>query len=63
MGRLGPEKGFDLLIAAFARIAPGWPTARLVIWGEGEERSNLERIRTDLGVADRVDIAGNTTRA
>jgi glycosyltransferase involved in cell wall biosynthesis len=61
MGRLGPEKGFDLLIAAFARVAPSWPTARLVIWGEGDERGALEAIVASHGLKDRVTLPGSTT--
>lgn len=60
LGRLGPEKGFDLLIRAFALIADAWPTARLVIWGEGDSRADLERIRDEHGLAERVDLPGNT---
>ena len=60
LGRLTPEKGFDVLIAAFARIISRRPNARLVIWGEGPERENLEQLARDLGVADRVDLPGET---
>jgi glycosyltransferase involved in cell wall biosynthesis len=60
LGRLTPEKGFDLLIEAFARIAPAWPMARLVIWGEGDERARLEAIRARLDLVDRVELPGAT---
>ena len=60
LGRLTPEKGFDLLIEAFARIASSWPTARLVIWGEGDERARLERLRASLGLVDRIELPGAT---
>jgi glycosyltransferase involved in cell wall biosynthesis len=60
VGRLGPEKGFDMLIDAFATIAPAWPTARLVIWGEGDERESLEQHRAERGLEDRVSLPGNT---
>ncbi len=60
LGRLGPEKGFDVLIRAFARISPRWPRARLVIWGEGDERAALETLCRDEGVADRVALPGTT---
>lgn len=60
LGRLGPEKGFDLLIRAFGRIAPDWPTARLVIWGEGDERGRLEALTAGLALADRVALPGAT---
>lgn len=60
LGRLGPEKGFDLLITAFARVAAARPGARLVIWGEGAERAALEALCRDLGVEDRVALPGTT---
>jgi glycosyltransferase involved in cell wall biosynthesis len=41
VGRLAASKGFDLLIAAFERAA--LPNARLVILGDGRERSRLQR--------------------
>ncbi|MEW6224336.1 MAG: glycosyltransferase family 4 protein [Chloroflexota bacterium] len=60
LGRLGPEKGFDLLIRAFARITGEWPTARLVIWGEGDERRNLEALVAELGLGGQVSLPGTT---
>jgi glycosyltransferase involved in cell wall biosynthesis len=62
LGRLAPEKGFDVLIEAFARLATSWPRARLVIWGEGEERERLERLRDRLGMTDRIQLPGATTQ-
>ncbi len=39
-GRLVPQKGFDVLIASFAELAPAFPAWTLVIYGEGGEREN-----------------------
>ena len=42
VGRLDPQKGFDLLIAAFATLAGRYPHWELVILGEGSLRSALQ---------------------
>src|SRR6185369_16170488 len=58
MGRLGKEKGFDLLITAFARIAPLHPDWHVVILGEGEQRSLLLQLAQELELHDRVHLPG-----
>jgi glycosyltransferase involved in cell wall biosynthesis len=61
LGRFGPEKGFDLLIDAFSRIAERHPWWDLWIWGDGPLRTELERQRDRLGLADRVFLPGRTS--
>ena len=58
MGRLVPEKGFDLLLSAFARVAGSHPAWRLEIFGEGPLKAELEVQAQSLGVQDRVTMAG-----
>jgi glycosyltransferase involved in cell wall biosynthesis len=58
LGRLSWEKGYDLLINAFARIAGDHPQWRLEIWGKGSDREKLEAYVAKLGVADRVLLCG-----
>lgn len=62
VGRLVRQKGFDLLLEAFARIAHKHAEWRLVIWGEGAERARLEALRDRLGLNGRVDLPGVTER-
>jgi glycosyltransferase involved in cell wall biosynthesis len=57
IGRLTRQKDFPTLIRAFAELR-GRRSARLIILGEGEERSALEALAGELGVADDVAFPG-----
>jgi glycosyltransferase involved in cell wall biosynthesis len=58
MGRLAPEKGFDLLIEAFAGLAERFADWGLVILGEGRLRGELESLAARFGLAGRVLLPG-----
>jgi glycosyltransferase involved in cell wall biosynthesis len=58
VGRLAPEKGFDLLLRAFAVVAQQDPSVHLVILGEGPDRAGLEALARELEVANRVHLPG-----
>lgn len=58
MGRFAPQKGFDILLKAFARCARKHSDWSLVILGEGEERGRLEALVSKLGLKDRVNMPG-----
>jgi glycosyltransferase involved in cell wall biosynthesis len=57
VGRLTEQENFPTLIRAFAKVRQQRPV-RLVILGEGEERSALERLCDNLGVQDDVELPG-----
>ncbi len=57
-GRLHPVKGFDMLLTAFARIAPLFPDWDLVILGEGAQRGSLQRMIDGAGLDTRVFLPG-----
>lgn len=55
-GRLERQKGFDVLLNAFARLPDA--DLALVILGEGPERGLLESMARELGVGSRVIMPG-----
>jgi rhamnosyl/mannosyltransferase len=57
-GRLVTYKGFDVLIRALREI-----DATLVIVGDGPRAKSLKLLAEQIGVADRVEFAGNVPRA
>lgn len=58
IGRLVADKGLDRALTAFADLFAHFPTARLVIAGDGPERENLERQTTELRLTDSVEFLG-----
>ena len=58
VGRLSEEKGFDILIKAFALIPPGAAARFLYIIGEGEGRTELEKLVKKLDLSGRVVMPG-----
>jgi glycosyltransferase involved in cell wall biosynthesis len=62
LGRLGPDKGSYLLLAAFAAIAQRHPAATVVMAGDGEVEGVLAAARA-AGLADRVSVPGWVDRA
>jgi glycosyltransferase involved in cell wall biosynthesis len=60
-GRLTGQKGFDLLIEAFALVLQEEPSWKLRIYGDGSARGELERLIASLGVGSSVSLMGTTT--
>ncbi len=61
IGRLVPQKGFDVLLRAFAKSAI--KTHDLLIAGDGAERSSLEALSSELNLAGSVHFIGRADRA
>lgn len=61
VGRLTHQKGFDLLLQAFAAIAPRFPGWSLKVHGEGPDRAALEARIVDLRLEGRVALPGLST--
>lgn len=57
IGRLTDQKGFDVLIRAFSFVRKNRP-ARLMILGEGENRSALQSLVKNLGLEQDVKLMG-----
>jgi glycosyltransferase involved in cell wall biosynthesis len=59
VGRLEPQKRFDVLIDACARVRSSVPFLQLVIAGEGSERARLEKHVADHGHASWCRLIGH----
>jgi glycosyltransferase involved in cell wall biosynthesis len=57
-GRLNPQKGFDLLISAFGRVAREYPEWRLRICGSGGMRGRLNRQIQEEGLSQVIELPG-----
>lgn len=58
VGRLTPQKGFDHLLQAFARVHAKHPNAALVIAGEGRQRGSLAAQIHSLGLGGHAFLLG-----
>jgi len=58
VGRLTSQKGFDVLIDAFADVVEKIPGARLIIVGQGEDAPSLQSQITRLGLGERITLTG-----
>lgn len=62
VGNLIPSKGHGLVIRSFAELAKKYPALTCEIIGEGVERVRLERLSSNLGVANKVRFRGRRSR-
>jgi glycosyltransferase involved in cell wall biosynthesis len=61
VGVLLPDKGQDLLIRVLVDLRTEFPQARLLLAGDGPDRSRLERLAKQLGLGDAVIFPGFVT--
>lgn len=62
VGRLSPEKGFDLLIRAVDRLRRSGQPVHLVIAGEGDQEEPLRALIKELDCGDHVQLLGFWSR-
>lgn len=58
VGRLTRQKNFSFLISSFNKLKKSYPKIKLVILGEGEEKDNLQRQISKLGLENSVTLKG-----
>jgi glycogen synthase len=58
LGRLVHQKGYDLLVSAFASLCTDFPAHELIIAGEGPVLEDLRKLTEALGVSRRVEFLG-----
>ena len=58
VGRLTPQKGFDNLLKAFARVCRDYPEAYLVIAGSGELQTELSKQIQNFGLERNASLIG-----
>jgi glycosyltransferase involved in cell wall biosynthesis len=63
VGRLAPEKGLDTLIDAWPSVRATYPSARLILLGEGPQRAALEDRVKVLGLGQAVELPGASAEA
>lgn len=59
VGRFSEEKGFDILVKAWAKVIDREPDARLVLVGDGMDLPMLKDIACQLGVDATISFEGN----
>jgi glycosyltransferase involved in cell wall biosynthesis len=62
VGRLAEVKRQDLLIRAIAVLKNTFPDVRLLLVGDGDQRTRLETLAGELDVTDRIHFAGYQSR-
>jgi glycosyltransferase involved in cell wall biosynthesis len=61
VGNLRPVKNLDLFIRAAARVQTTHPNVTFHVAGEGELRSSLQHLASELGIVDKVFMPGTVS--
>ncbi len=61
-GRLFPQKGFDMLIPAWAKLVETYPDWQLRIYGSGEKKAQLRALIEEHHLYNHVFLMGHTDR-
>jgi len=59
VGRLSWEKGHDYLLKAWPEVLKEIPEAKLVLVGEGNKRTEIEKMIQDLQIGNSITLTGN----
>ena len=59
VGRADENKNHGMLVRAFAGLAESFPEYRLIIYGEGEKRADLQALSEQMGLEKRISLPGN----
>lgn len=59
VGRFSEEKGFDILVTAWAKVVRKEPDARLILVGEGQDLPILKALVKRLGIDASISFEGN----
>lgn len=61
VGRLQKQKNFPMTLRAFSRLGDDFKDYKLVIYGEGYMRDELNALSKELGIEDRFEMPGYVT--
>ncbi len=61
VGRLKPYKNVDVAIRAFDQVVKSYPQATLLIIGDGESLSDLQKLTHELNIDNNVTFAGRVS--
>lgn len=63
VGSFQPWHGVEFLVAAFKAVQERFPSARLLLVGDGEGRANIMTQLTELGLQDHIVLTGRLPQA